>query len=795
MKKVNIFLSVILVLIFLCGSFLPVFSENITFFQVFNVFLGVYDVRSYKGREGFATRTLERAVVISRKKRLQKKKVVLKKNLAKKEVSKKKAIVTPKEIELNIEPVTREVKKEVLKVLEEKKQDEKYEFILDDQLSSEIRKSPLSVILKNLTSKVNVHLRQHTLKKAFLMDKEKAKDLLIFLRVKDPFLLKNIANILAIINYNDAVKPLIRRIEFEENEMLLKILYKYLGMFTKFEVESYLNEKFQSNMSEGILEVLAGGLHGRADSNSINRARELLKTTNNLSLKTSLFHLLAYQGFESEGCDFARRNMKRVEIALRSKLLDVLLFSRDSSDLKFLDTNKRMFYKSKEIMDAYTNAKAFIATLDFQGAKRWDLIESQLLNNKILLADLALCVAKKWDKKSFRWLKEFAKNNYLLEEPLFIHALYLRDIPLKTAMTKEEESKRVATYKNISKSLWHVTMNSGFLTFDIKDLDVSIYLDGNIIDIHESLTVAGTLTGEHILKIVDNKSKEVVWKIFYIKNKERLNVVINQQEKKPVINSFNIKLLPVKMKHFIIGDENLQQTRYNVKFSHSLFISAYEITNIQYEQFDPAHKQERDNVSNDDMHPVIIVSWYDALKFCNRLSVMEGFKECYDKNNLYIENSNGYRLLTEAEWEYAAKSGVRYNRYPWGDIFYSEEVYFANFFPQDGDNLDGWKFTAPVGAFMGNEFGLFDMAGNVSEWCYDGYNENYYKELAKNKVNVDPRGSAQDSMKVCRGGSWFSRDALQSSYREFAHPTKKSNTRGIRICRRMSSFKVSISKL
>jgi len=798
MKKINIFLSLILVLMFVCGGFLPVFSQSITYFQVFNVFLGVYDIKSYKGREGFATRTFERAVALSKHKIVQKKKNLQGKNIVKKKLIKKKKEKIDKNIKLEIADAKKELqaelKKEEHKNAEEKKIYKEYELIPDDQLNKEIRKNPLHIIIRKLTSKVNIRIRKRALLKAFLIEKDKAKDLLIFLRTKDIVLLENIANILAVINYNEAIPFFINRIELEKNKTVLKILYKYLGMFTQFEVEPYLNKKFQSNISEEILEVIVKGLHGRADSSSIDKAHELLKTTKNLSLKLALYHFLAYQGFEKEGCAFARKSLKKTRIAFRNKLLDILVFSKNSNDLKFLDINKRMFYKSKKIMDSYFKAKAFISTLDFKGSKRWSLIESQFLNDNNLLADLALFVAKKWDEESFSWLKKFAANNYLLGEPVFINALYLRDIPLKDAMTKEEKSKKMPDYRATSKELWNITMNSGLLSFNVTDLDVSIYLDDKIISFSENMIVDKVLAGNHILKIVDNKSKEVVWKNFFIRNKERLRILINKQEEMQVVNSLDIKLLPVLMQPFIIGDRRLQQTSYNVKFSYSVFISAYEITNIQYEQFDSYHNQERDHSSSEDMQPVNIVSWYDALDFCNWLSLKEGFIPCYDENNNYIEKSNGYRLLTEAEWEYAAKSGQLKNRYPWGSLLKPGDLYFANYSPKNGDNLDGWRFTSIVGTFVANEFGLFDMAGNVSEWCFDGFDENYYEQLARNKVNIDPCGSRSGSMKVCRGGSWVSREALQCSYREFAHPTEKSNTRGIRICRRINSFKVKISK-
>lgn len=171
------------------------------------------------------------------------------------------------------------------------------------------------------------------------------------------------------------------------------------------------------------------------------------------------------------------------------------------------------------------------------------------------------------------------------------------------------------------------------------------------------------------------------------------------------------------------------------------YMSQYPITNAQYEQFDPGHRQKRAKGAGDD-HPVVYVTSLDAVKYCTWLRQKDG------KN---------YRLPTEAEWEYAAR-GSDGRKYPWGNEDHRGD--FANFadasttFPwRDPRINDGYAETSPMGAFPRGRsfFGLEDMAGNVWEWCLD-----FYQPLA-GAPKRNPRGLASGSRRLYRGGSWKSR--------------------------------------
>jgi formylglycine-generating enzyme required for sulfatase activity len=171
------------------------------------------------------------------------------------------------------------------------------------------------------------------------------------------------------------------------------------------------------------------------------------------------------------------------------------------------------------------------------------------------------------------------------------------------------------------------------------------------------------------------------------------------------------------------------------------YVSRHPVTNAQYEQFNPSHKQKRIKTAGDD-HPVVYVTSLDAMNFCQWLGQKDG---------------KTYRLPTEAEWEYAAR-GTDGRKYPWGN--HDRRGGSANFadastsFPwRDPQINDGYPETSPVGAFPGGAsfFGLEDMAGNVWEWCLD-----FYQPLG-GVPKRNARGPTNGPKRVYRGGSWKSR--------------------------------------
>ena len=158
-------------------------------------------------------------------------------------------------------------------------------------------------------------------------------------------------------------------------------------------------------------------------------------------------------------------------------------------------------------------------------------------------------------------------------------------------------------------------------------------------------------------------------------------------------------------------------------------------------------------------HPVINVSWEDAQEYVAWLSKKTG---------------KAYRLLSEAEWEYAARGGTT-TRYPWGD---EPGTNMANF--RDSGNSWSGKQTAPVGSFAANRFGLHDMSGNVWEWVEDLYRDGYLNAPEDGR----PRTSEVGSQRVVRGGSWNDgSDSARVALRYKSEPASRSDVVGFRLAR------------
>jgi len=188
----------------------------------------------------------------------------------------------------------------------------------------------------------------------------------------------------------------------------------------------------------------------------------------------------------------------------------------------------------------------------------------------------------------------------------------------------------------------------------------------------------------------------------------------------------------------------------------SFYMDKYLVVQEQYE------KAVSDNPARwkGSKYPVEQVRWSDAVKYCNKRSEAEGLQPCYDLKNWSCNfEANGYRLPTEAEWEYACRAGAT----------------TPYFFGQDAGKLGDYAWfdknsgghPRAVGQKQPNAWGLYDICGNLWEWCNDFYQVDYYQQAPRQ----DPKGPKEGQTKVVRGGAWrFNAESCRCGYRYNENP-------------------------
>ncbi len=228
---------------------------------------------------------------------------------------------------------------------------------------------------------------------------------------------------------------------------------------------------------------------------------------------------------------------------------------------------------------------------------------------------------------------------------------------------------------------------------------------------------------------------------------------------------------------------NNEHPQHRVHITTPIYVGICQVTQEQFTalmEFNPST-----SVLNDS-NPVDSVSWYSAVEFCNKLSEIEGLSPYYMINNprrrsnrsietaeVSVLGGNGFRLPTEAEWEYACRAG---SITPWcfGDLVLEVGQYAWYY---DNSQME----TQPVGEKKPNAWGLYDMHGNIMEWCNDWYNDFYYQQDIPEE---NPAGPGDGITRVLRGGAWqFGAEATRSAYRNSANPDSTSNVIGFRIVR------------
>jgi formylglycine-generating enzyme required for sulfatase activity len=249
------------------------------------------------------------------------------------------------------------------------------------------------------------------------------------------------------------------------------------------------------------------------------------------------------------------------------------------------------------------------------------------------------------------------------------------------------------------------------------------------------------------------------------------------EQGKVITNPIGMKLVHIPAGSFMMGsgDSAAQLTKqygkltfaaefpqHQVHISKGFWMGQTEVTQGQYKSVMNAQPWSRKRyVQESANNPAVYVSWDDAVEFCRKLSQQEG---------------KTYRLPPEAEWEYACRAGTT-TRFSFGDSDSSLGDYA--WFTGNAYRVDQ-KYGHSVGQKNPNPWGLYDIHGNVWEWCSDYYDREYYS----NSPSVDPNGPSSGGFRCLRGGSWgLTEDGLRCSYRNFSHPGVRTVSVGFRVVR------------
>ena len=328
----------------------------------------------------------------------------------------------------------------------------------------------------------------------------------------------------------------------------------------------------------------------------------------------------------------------------------------------------------------------------------------------------------------------------------------------------------------VMKELGERTDSQYILTGDILSMGTSNLFRTGIVKVEEGNFIG---TG-------DVEYRNIAGELQYFQRlaKQLLHIEVAQVEESPqpyIAREELINLVRIESGTFIMGSPLSEVSRRTDEIQHqvsveSFYMGKYLVTQTEYTNLmgtNPSHFKG-ENL------PVEMVTWLEAIMYCNALSEKEGLTPVYtitDEEIIWNHSANGYRLPTEAEWEYAARAGTTTAFY-FGDNINPNLANYDGNYPYNGAPTGLFRTTTtPVGAFPPNAWGLYDMHGNVYEWCWNQY-EPY---------EVDGTSGMNGSMlerAVMRGGSWYSEARfLRSAFRGRMRHENKHNYIGFRVVR------------